>query len=723
VTYYGDADKDGYGSGESTKCLCAPVVPFIALQAGDCDDSDAGSYPGYQEICGDKKDNDCNGQTDEAGCMGCITFFRDADADGWGLDGDSSCLSAPAKPYTATSVGDCDDGDFNVHPGATEICNAKDDNCDGITDPSGSQGCDNYFADQDSDGWGSLASLCLCGPKPGYKTQKSGDCNDNDQSVYPGAVETCNGKDDDCDGLTDPDGATGCQWLYRDGDGDEFGLDSDRKCACQASGKYTAIKGGDCDDADPDVHPGASICGKDADCDGAPADPGEECDDGLGTAWDGCSACKVVEFQVNTWTTGTQVLPAVATLAGGGYFVAWSANDPGAGGTTGWDVKGQRFRPDGTRDGGEMLVTGFQQSGDQVLPAVTSLGKDGLGRDRFVVEWTTGCSLDGNCGSTSSSADVYMRAFDGLNWSGSQMVNSYTTDGQATPSVSGTADGSFVSVWTSQKQEGATKGWGIYGRRHSLTVQASAEFHANVFEAGNQSQPVVAVFGEGADSRFVVAWTTECLLEPCSTSISRVRFRVFDLADLSAKTMDKSPETNALGTYQSRPSLARLDDGGFVLAWLSATAKSGASDVYARRFNKDGKPRDKYDVRIANGDAALGSLIPLPPGVAVTPEGRILVTWTASLSANTDVHGAWLDPPETGQMQAPGTVATVSTYTNGQQYGAAPACEPGGTYCVIAWSSGCLANSGCAAETSTQDGSGPGVFAQRFTTAGVRIYP
>ena len=109
----------------------------------------------------------------------------DADGDGWASDED------------------CDDDDPLVHPDAVEVCNGKDDNCDGLVDDADPAivGQGTFYADADGDGFGDLtAAVLACEAPDGYVTDAS-DCFDSNPEVHPGAEEVCgDGLDNDCDG-------------------------------------------------------------------------------------------------------------------------------------------------------------------------------------------------------------------------------------------------------------------------------------------------------------------------------------------------------------------------------------------------------------------------------------------------------------------------------------------------------------------------------------------
>jgi hypothetical protein len=93
---------------------------------------------------------------------------------------------------------DCNDGNAAIHPGATEICdNGVDEDCDGRVEVSST-----WYTDGDGDGYGAESRL-ECGDQPGGTSAVDGDCDDSHAGVHPGAVELCDGLDNDCNGEID----------------------------------------------------------------------------------------------------------------------------------------------------------------------------------------------------------------------------------------------------------------------------------------------------------------------------------------------------------------------------------------------------------------------------------------------------------------------------------------------------------------------------------------
>lgn len=260
--YFLDSDKDGFGQDAQSQCQCGATGFYSAQKAGDCNDGASNINPGMAEACNDIDDN-CNGQVDEENAQGCTVFFRDFDNDTFGLSDNSKCLCKPSAPYSAVIGTDCNDFSPNQNPGIKESCNSLDDNCDGAVDEAGAQGCIEYFADADGDGYGQSNSVsCLCKPTAPFVATKGGDCNDSSKSIHPGAVETCDNVDNNCNSQTDEAGAEGCSTYYLDADQDGYGVSTDSKCLCKGTIPHTATKIGDCNDNVSSQNPGtAEKCG------------------------------------------------------------------------------------------------------------------------------------------------------------------------------------------------------------------------------------------------------------------------------------------------------------------------------------------------------------------------------------------------------------------------------------------------------------------------------
>ncbi len=270
INLFADNDKDGFGAGDF-QCLCEAKGAFTAKSNKDCDDQKALVNPSKSEACGNGIDDNCNGSQDEEDAVGCIPYFEDLDGDGYG-SGDSVCLCGPSGDYVTSKGGDCQIKTPDIHPAAMEVCNGKDDNCKNGIDEAGAKGCTNYYADKDMDGIGDAnLSKCLCAPEDIYVTSVSGDCDDTKPQAKPGAAEICDGVDNNCNGQTDEQGASGCKNWFIDNDGDKFGATSTQTCLCAALPGYNSQKGGDCNDSDAGIYPQATeFCdGQDNNCNSA----------------------------------------------------------------------------------------------------------------------------------------------------------------------------------------------------------------------------------------------------------------------------------------------------------------------------------------------------------------------------------------------------------------------------------------------------------------------
>ncbi len=174
------------------------------------------------------------------------------------LMGEGECGTDQDGDGFTEQAGDCDDRDPAVHPGAAEVCDGVDNDCDDQVDEGYTT---RWYTDQDGDGYGDPGGEVVSCDQPAGMVSQGGDCDDEDKEVHPAGLEICNGQDDNCDGAVDE----GTSWFV-DRDGDGFGSDP----ACE-TGDGTVQARGDCDDRDPAIHPGAEDAvadGVDQDCGG-----------------------------------------------------------------------------------------------------------------------------------------------------------------------------------------------------------------------------------------------------------------------------------------------------------------------------------------------------------------------------------------------------------------------------------------------------------------------
>ena len=219
-------------------------------------------HPGADEVC-DEADNDCDGDTDEDVT---VTVYFDGDHDGFGDP--EYALEICTMPFGyADNDDDCDDEASAAYPGATEVCDAIDNDCDGATDEDDADDATTWFADADEDGFGDPdISTAACSAPEGFVSNNT-DCNDTNDTIHPDATETCDDLDNDCDGDVD-EGLIATYFMDADGDG--YGDAGDSIESCDPGSLYVT-NDEDCDDTTVLRAPGlAETCDDlDNDCDGA----------------------------------------------------------------------------------------------------------------------------------------------------------------------------------------------------------------------------------------------------------------------------------------------------------------------------------------------------------------------------------------------------------------------------------------------------------------------
>ena len=250
-----DADDDGF-----------------TVEEGDCDDANDAVYPNANERC-NGIDDDCDHNVDDD-AVDASLYFADADEDTFG-DPYEPVRTCDAPAGHVSEAEDCDDSNGAIHPGADEVCDGVDNNCDNVTDDDAIDQA-TWYADVDDDAFGDDATAQAACDAPSVEhVTVGGDCDDLAVDTNPDGTEACGGGDEDCDTFVDdldPD-ITGRPLWFPDADGDDYGDEDDPGVeACVQPAGTTSVQG-DCDDGSAAYNPDASETDctdpEDYNCDGS----------------------------------------------------------------------------------------------------------------------------------------------------------------------------------------------------------------------------------------------------------------------------------------------------------------------------------------------------------------------------------------------------------------------------------------------------------------------
>ncbi|MBI3469401.1 MAG: choice-of-anchor D domain-containing protein [Planctomycetes bacterium] len=313
----------------------------------------------------------------------------------------------------------------------------------------------------------------------------------------------------------------------------------------------------------------------------------------------------------------------------------------------------------------------------------SSAGMDADGD--FVVVWQSeGQDGDG----AGIFAQMYSAA--GAPLGGELHVNTTTADDQAHPSVAMDPNGDFVVAWQSYAQDGFA--YGVFARRfNALGVPQGAEFQVNTFTDDWQHEPAVAMDDAG---NFVVVWQSY-FQDGDGYGVYAQRYNA------AGATQGGEFRVNVVtADWQRKPSVAMDSLGNFAVAWESNLQDGSGYGIFARRYNSAGVPQSgEFPVNTITND------FQIEPSIAMDDTGDFVVAWE-NIDTNAglyEIRGQRYDAagaPQGGEFLA-------NTLTPGYQTSASVAMDSDGDF-VIAW------------DSLGQDGSVYGVYAQKFSAAGVK---
>ncbi|WP_298595776.1 hypothetical protein, partial [Zoogloea sp.] len=275
---------------------------------------------------------------------------------------------------------------------------------------------------------------------------------------------------------------------------------------------------------------------------------------------------------------------------------------------------------------------------------------------------------------------------------GEERVNAYTVDYQYAPSVSPLAGGGYVVVWTSREQDGSNDG--IYAQRFTASgLPTGPEFRVNTTTANHQLEPRVAGLSDGS---FAVVWTDRSGADGSSYGVYMQR------VSASGQLLGGELKVNTFTSNdQGQPSIAAYG-GGYVVTWYSNGQDGSGYGVYAQRFDNAGTPvltggSNEFRVNTTTGGSQY------EPDVAAATDGSFVVVWR---SDGQDGSGSSIQAQRyNADGSAAGGEFRVNSTTANSQYEARVAALEGGGF-VVVWRS------------DSQDGSGAGVYGQRYDAAG-----
>ena len=307
----------------------------------------------------------------------------------------------------------------------------------------------------------------------------------------------------------------------------------------------------------------------------------------------------------------------------------------------------------------------------------------------FVVVWTSdrgGASED----------DVFAQRFDsaGAPLGAEFLVNSRTTLDQHLASVASDAAGNFVVVWKGRDLSGTD--WDIFGQRYdSAGSPLGGEFRVNTYTATIQVDPAVA---SDATGNFVVVWQSAGQDYGSGNGVFGQRY------DSAGLPLGSEFLVNTyVQTHQDAPSVAADTNGNFVVVWANQ-GRGGNPDngIFGQRYDSAGTQ--------LGGEFQVNTYTPgfqVSPSIASDASGDFVVVWESGQGQDGDARGIFGQRYDSAGNPL-GSEFQVNSYATGGQYNPSVSADASGNL-VVTWDN---------SNFGDQDGSGSGVFGQRYDSTG-----
>ena len=335
------------------------------------------------------------------------------------------------------------------------------------------------------------------------------------------------------------------------------------------------------------------------------------------------------EFVVNTTTASHQSQASVAMKADGSFVVLWRSTGQD---DDGWGVFGQHFDASGAPVGDELQVNEEEDNHQELVSA--AFHSDGS----LMVVWES-TEQDGSAGG------IYGRVYDPMGLAGDEFRINTTTQGwQNDVEVVATPSG-FVTTWETLNVDADFRG--VVFRRYSATgVPLGGEQLANVTEAGNQNNPVVAVQPDGT---FMIAWESDGQDGSDATVIAR-----FFASDGTPRSGEIQLNQTTAGD-QEKLSATADGLGGYVVVWEGEATSGGSFDeIWGRRVLADGTLcGDEFRINTSTSNRQVF------PAIAGGDDGVLMAVWhswtgdgsgTRSVGQRLWVTGLFSDGFESGDL-------------------------------------------------------------------------